>query len=152
MHLALNNLQRLICHKTQTTNQPNYLSFHFQFYPVVSWNVKVHSSACSLFFFFLLIITRFSGRLSLRVVHTSVSSYTFTVIWNSASLLGSPGLFSVFWLIWIMFCQRYSCSLVLNQVGWGCTIHQLHLCRGVGHPLTTFLDMTLNNLLVRLQY
>ena len=24
LDLALNNLQRLICHKTQTTNKPNY--------------------------------------------------------------------------------------------------------------------------------
>ena len=36
-------------------------------------------------------------------------------------------------------------------VGWGCRIHRLHLCRGVRPPLTSVLDMTLNNLMVRFQ-
>ena len=36
-------------------------------------------------------------------------------------------------------------------VSWGCRIHWLHLCRGVRPPLTSVLDMTLNNLMVRFQ-
>ena len=37
-------------------------------------------------------------------------------------------------------------------VGWGCRIHWLHLCRGVDPPpLTSVLDMTLNNLIVKFQ-
>ena len=36
-------------------------------------------------------------------------------------------------------------------VSWGCRIHWLHLCRGVSPPLTSVLDMTLNNLMVRFQ-
>ena len=37
-------------------------------------------------------------------------------------------------------------------VGWGCRIHRLLLCRGVRPPpLTSVLDMTLNNLMVRFQ-
>ena len=34
-------------------------------------------------------------------------------------------------------------------VGWVCRIHWLLLCRGVRHPPMSFLDMTLNNLMVR---
>ena len=34
-------------------------------------------------------------------------------------------------------------------VGWGCRIHWLHLCRGIRSPLTSVLDMTLNNLMLR---
>ena len=36
-------------------------------------------------------------------------------------------------------------------VSWGCRIHWLHFCRGVRPPLTSVLDMILNNLMVRLQ-
>ena len=44
-------------------------------------------------------------------------------------------------------------SFIINfPVGWGCRIHWLHFCRGVRHPhLTSVLDMTLNNLMVRFQ-
>ena len=37
-----------------------------------------------------------------------------------------------------------------NPVGWDCKIHRLHLCRGVTPPMSV-LDMTLNNLMARLQ-
>ena len=40
---------------------------------------------------------------------------------------------------------------VPSPVGWGCRIHQLHLYRGVGPPTTSFLDMTLNHLMVSFQ-
>ena len=36
-------------------------------------------------------------------------------------------------------------------VSWGCRIHWLHLGWGVRPPLTSVLDMTLNNLMVRFQ-
>ena len=40
-----------------------------------------------------------------------------------------------------------------GPVGWGCRIHQLHPGRGVrlSHSMSV-LDMTLNNLMVKLQY
>ena len=47
---------------------------------------------------------------------------------------------------WIYFFSPPPCP-----VSWGWRIHWLHLCRGVRHPLTSVLDMTLNNLMVRLQ-
>ena len=40
---------------------------------------------------------------------------------------------------------------MLLAVVWGCIIHQLLLCRGLKKSLTSVLDMTLNNLIVRLQ-
>ena len=40
---------------------------------------------------------------SLRVFHISVSWWSFTEIWMTATLLKSPGLFSVFWPISIMY-------------------------------------------------
>ena len=44
-------------------------------------------------------------------------------------------------------CKKsYSCP-----VSWGCRIHWRHLCRGVNPPITSVLDMTLNNLMVRFQ-
>ena len=36
-----------------------------------------------------------------------------------------------------------------RPVSWGCEIHWLHLCRGSKTSLTSILDMTLNNLIVR---
>ena len=42
MDLALNNLQRLICHKTQTTNQPNTIKAIFfltQYFDVIEMNI-----------------------------------------------------------------------------------------------------------------
>ena len=39
-----------------------------------------------------------------------------------------------------------------HTIGWGCTIYQLHLCRGVRPPPTmSVLDITLNNLIIRFQ-
>ena len=46
-----------------------------------------------------------------------------------------------------------SLSLSLSLVGWDCRIHRLHLCRGVRpHHLNDCPEMTLSNLMVRLQY
>ena len=39
----------------------------------------------------------------------------------------------------------------LGPVGWGWRINRLHLCRGVRLLLLNVLDMTLNNLMLRLQ-
>ena len=36
----------------------------------------------------------------------------------------------------------------LCPVEWGCRIHWLHLCRGIGPPPMSVLDMILNNLMV----
>ena len=42
-------------------------------------------------------------------------------------------------------------SLFIDPVGRDCRIHRLHLCRGVRIPSTSFLDITLNILIVRLK-
>ena len=39
----------------------------------------------------------------------------------------------------------------LGPVVWGCILHWQHICKGVNPPLTSVLDMTQNNLMVRLQ-
>ena len=44
----------------------------------------------------------------LRVFHISVSWWFFAGVWVTANLLKSPGLFSVFWLIWIMLLFGWS--------------------------------------------
>ena len=46
----------------------------------------------------------------------------------------------------IYFISKYNCP-----VSWSYRIHWLHLCRGVRPSLTSVLDMTLNNLMVRFQ-
>ena len=43
------------------------------------------------------------------------------------------------------------CNYVFCPVSWGCRIHWLHLFWEVRSPLTSVLDMTLNNLMVRFQ-
>ena len=42
-------------------------------------------------------------------------------------------------------------SIYTGPVGWGRRIHRLHLCRGKDLSPTSGLDMTRNNLMVRLQ-
>ena len=50
------------------------------------------------------------------------------------------------------YTQKLKINLSSCPVGWGCRIHQLHLCRGVRPPsLMSVLDRTLNNLMARLQ-
>ena len=39
-----------------------------------------------------------------------------------------------------------------KQIGWGCRIHRLPLCKGVRPPTNECPDMTLNNLMVTLQW
>ena len=51
---------------------------------------------------------------SLSVFHISLSWWSFTGVWVTASLLKSPGLFSVFWLFTIML-----------SFGWSSPIRQL---------------------------
>ena len=56
------------------------------------------------------------------------------------------------WWWWYMYISLYHIHVLLCSVGWGCRIHWLLLCRGVRPPPpTSVLDMTLNNLIVRLQ-
>ena len=55
-----------------------------------------------------------------------------------------------------IFVSLLSLAMIINipfngSVGWGSGIHWLQLCRGVRLPQTSVLDMTLNNLMVRLQ-
>ena len=55
-------------------------------------------STCLLFCFLWLFFFIYS----LRVFHISVSWWSFTGVWVTASLLRSPGLFSILWLFSIM--------------------------------------------------
>ena len=60
-------------------------------------------------------------------------------------------------LVRYLFIYAFMChSKSVCPVGWGCRIHQLLLCRGVRpphtHTLKSVLDMTLNNLMERLQW
>ena len=75
-----------------------YLSFFsfFQFYSVVIRNSKVDNI---LLLLLLLLI---------RVFHICVSWWSFTGDWVTASLLKSPGLFSVFWPFSIMLLFGWS--------------------------------------------
>ena len=57
-----------------------------QFYPLVSWNDKVHHSAASVYILLIII-----------VIIIIYSLQFFTGDWVTASPLKSPGLFSVFW-------------------------------------------------------
>ena len=49
-------------------------------------------------------------------------------------------------------CINIHWTNVFYQVGWGCRIHRLLLCKGVIPPPTKVLDMTLNNLMVMFQW
>ena len=58
---------------------------------------SVHCNQSSLVFIIIIIITY-----SFRVFHISISWWSFTGVWVTASLLKSPGLFSGFWPFSIM--------------------------------------------------
>ena len=70
----------------------------------------------------------------LRVFHTSISWWSFTGVWVTTSLLKSPGLFSVFWQIFIMqlfgspFILLFPSPTSLELIFWWLTQeHQLQL-------------------------
>ena len=52
---------------------------------------------------------------------------------------------------WLSWKRKRANQISICRVSWGCRILWLHLCRGVRPPLTSVLDMTLNNLMVRFQ-
>ena len=76
--------------------------------------------------------------------------WTRVVVPVRVASMGQLELFKHF-----LYLKSFNCAnkWSLGQVGWGCRIHKLHLCTGVKPPATTtsVLDMTLNNLMVRLQ-
>ena len=95
-----------------------YLSLFSHSFSFILWSAgtaKLRFCWFSFFFFFLLIIIS-SGLLaeirwsvcSFRVFHISVSWWVFTEDWVTASLLKSPGLFSVFWPSSIMLTFWWS--------------------------------------------
>ena len=62
-----------------------------------------------------------------RVFHTSISWWFFTEVWVTASLLKSPGLFSVFWP-----------SSIMLSFGWSPLVRQLtKSSRPFNNPLVT---------------
>ena len=79
-----------------------------------------------------------SGHPRLRIMiclKTISITYEYLKIYKSVQIISFKNSY------FISFCP----------VSWGCRIHRLHLCRGVIPPLTSVLDMTLNNLMVRFQ-
>ena len=53
---------------------------------------------------------------------------------------------------WVYSDLEWSVPIFGYPVGWSGRIHRLYLCRGVRPPhITSVLDMTLNNLMVRFQ-
>ena len=92
------------------------------------------------------------SRLVLCWTPKSVSSPAMTLRSKSASICRRPMMFwntcirRSFWLLFSSLSTNSAHCLVV----WGCRIHRLHLCRGVKPSPTSILDMTLNNLMVRL--
>ena len=73
--------------------------------------------------------------------------WKINLIW-SHSMRVSWSIYELF--SWPSYVLSYF-SVFHGSVGWGCRIHQLHLCRGVRLLPTSVLGMTLNNLLVMVQ-
>ena len=74
----------------------------------------------------------------------------------SCCQLPSPGLHGLFdevsnFMWYFVHFETVHYPALSCPVSWDCRIHWLHLCRGVRPPLTSVLDMTLNNLMVRFQ-
>ena len=65
----------------------------------------------------------------LRIFHTSVSRWFPTGVWETESLLKSPGLFSVFWPISIMLSFRNTHTFLFNNVTASAYFHRCILCR-----------------------
>ena len=67
----------------------------------------------------------------LRIFHTNINWWTFTGVWVTASLLKSPGLFSVFWLILTVLSFGWSplvfLFLILQFPWWLYLTHWLQL-------------------------
>ena len=67
-----------------------YLFTFFHFYSVICWKSKIHelTSYYNYYYHYYYYFTH------------CVSWRSFTEIWETVGLFGSPGLFLVFWLIW----------------------------------------------------
>ena len=74
----------------------NLFFVFFQFYSMFSRDSKVHNSARYYYYFLT------------RVFHIIFSWWSFPGVWVTASLLKSPGLFSVFWPFSIMLSFGWS--------------------------------------------
>ena len=99
----------------------------------------------------------------LRVFHASVSGLFFTRVWVTASLLKSPGLFSVFWPILVMLKSRWSLlvhwflsRLVPLSIFWELfLVHQLQLVSplppcSIGIFLFLDINLSFRNLIILL--
>ena len=55
--------------------------------------------------------------------------------------------------VWISHFAKGMNPTIFPLVGWGCRTHRLHLWRGIRYPppITSLLDMTLNNLMGKRQ-
>ena len=85
---------------------------------------------------------------------------TFMLFWMSRALLSDEYLFEVIfvlsWLVsWNCINACKNCDVGIKwpcSVSLGCRIHRLHLCRGVRPNLTSVLDMTESNVMVRFHW
>ena len=144
--LPLNNLQVLICHKTNQQTNHIYPSLFIPFYlsiPVYSY----HSIYTILFIYPSLFIPFYLSILvySYHSIYLSQSIHTILFIYPSLFISIYPS-YSLNIGISIYRPKRRVALLASR-----CKIHRLHLCRWVRLPSPSVLDMTLNNLMVRLQ-
>ena len=91
-----------------------YLSFFSHSFKFTLWSAGTAKSTIWHVLFIIIIIIIITIIYSFRVFHISVSWWSFTGVWVTASLLKSPGLFSVFWPFSIMLF-----------FGWSPLVHQL---------------------------
>ena len=116
MDLALNNLQRLICHKTQQTKP--FFTIHNLKYHIVS-NILTYKG-CRVGF----------------SAYTSVCESAFNI--HAPCLYWVNPLKTPINILGTLFIStKYSCpeqNLISSTVSSVCRIHRLHLCRRVRPP------------------
>ena len=142
MDLALNNLQRLICHKTQQT-KPNLLSFllfltNFSFF---------YSSLFLSFFIFP--IHLFYLVLSLKLLSSGI--HLFLLFFQLFSFFISTIILLLFFFFLSLF-PLLSFSLVISESSFRAVIHSFHLFFSlIFFHFTSFISLLHSNLLRLLQ-
>ena len=88
--MALNNLQRLICHKIQSNQNQTYNAINYFTFSPQSTHLQI-SSVLSIFVLILLLLLLLLVVVvvvnSLEVFHSSVNRWSFTEVWVSRTLL-----------------------------------------------------------------
>ena len=76
-------------------------------------------------------------------------SFTQELRWRKLRIVCRLCCFFFSLFMFFFFIHIY-CNLQCNPVGWGHRIQQLHLCRGDETSLTSVLNMTFCNMMVRI--